>query len=316
MMPMERDNDRAALASASAIQGGVGPDTRGLSEVEIAHARRVAEISAEALARYDRGAVDDRSGLTAAQRCQYPDMAPTGRMFPGGCAGLGERRFRNLVFWQEPHSALKSRRPCCRSCVMPSIVPDGQEPTVYLVLNDFGRYGRAYSETSEERADLETTIADLMTGLRPTGRLAYKPLKDGRPTSRKTSRAKSCAALMLPAMICRAAIEALSISTLARIASSPCGWRSPNYLGDIFGISAHFQARQRFDIAWGGPLCRRLRTQLGHRARSEKCQRTKSLRSSPLRGSKSREAGSRSRGRDGEVARSTRSAHVLSACNA
>jgi hypothetical protein len=47
---------------------------------------------------------------------------------------------------------------------MPSIVPDGQEPTVYLVLNDFGRYGRAYSETSEERADLETTITDLMTG--------------------------------------------------------------------------------------------------------------------------------------------------------
>jgi hypothetical protein len=38
---------------------------------------------------------------------------------------------------------------------MPSIVPDGQEPTVYLVLNDFGRFSRAYSETSEERADLE-----------------------------------------------------------------------------------------------------------------------------------------------------------------
>jgi hypothetical protein len=47
---------------------------------------------------------------------------------------------------------------------MPSIVPDGQEQTVYLVLNDFGRYGRAYSETSEERADLETTITDLITG--------------------------------------------------------------------------------------------------------------------------------------------------------
>ena len=47
---------------------------------------------------------------------------------------------------------------------MPSIVPDGQEPTVYLVLNDFGRYGRAYSETSEERSDLETVIADLMCG--------------------------------------------------------------------------------------------------------------------------------------------------------
>jgi hypothetical protein len=47
---------------------------------------------------------------------------------------------------------------------MPSIVPDGQEPTVYLVLNDFGRHGHAYSETSEERADLETTITDLITG--------------------------------------------------------------------------------------------------------------------------------------------------------
>jgi hypothetical protein len=47
---------------------------------------------------------------------------------------------------------------------MPSIAPDGHEPTVYLVLIDFGRYGRASSETSEERADLETTIADLIAG--------------------------------------------------------------------------------------------------------------------------------------------------------
>jgi hypothetical protein len=47
---------------------------------------------------------------------------------------------------------------------MPSIVPDGQEPTVYLVLNDFGQHGRAYSETSEERADLEMVITDLITG--------------------------------------------------------------------------------------------------------------------------------------------------------
>ena len=47
---------------------------------------------------------------------------------------------------------------------MPSIVPDGQEQTVCLVLNDFGQYGRAYSETSEERSDLETIIADLMSG--------------------------------------------------------------------------------------------------------------------------------------------------------
>jgi hypothetical protein len=31
-------------------------------------------------------------------------------------------------------------------------------------LNDFGRYARAYSETSEERTDLETVIADLLSG--------------------------------------------------------------------------------------------------------------------------------------------------------
>ena len=47
----------------------------------------------------------------------------------------------------------------------------------------------------------------------------------------------------------------------------------------------------------GCPLCCAQRTQLGHRAMSEMCQSTKSLRSSPLRGSKSREAGSRLRGR-------------------
>jgi hypothetical protein len=42
--------------------------------------------------------------------------------------------------------------------------------------------------------------------------------------------------------------------------------------GRHFGIPAHFQAGQQFDIARGGPLGRRLRTQLGYRARSEKCQ--------------------------------------------
>jgi hypothetical protein len=46
----------------------------------------------------------------------------------------------------------------------------------------------------------------------------------------------------------------------------------------------------------GLPLLCALRTQVRHSARSEKCQCTKSLRSSPLRGSKSREAGSQVRG--------------------
>jgi hypothetical protein len=45
-----------------------------------------------------------------------------------------------------------------------SIVPDGHDQTVYLVLDDFGRRGRAYRETDVERPDLEAVIDDLMTG--------------------------------------------------------------------------------------------------------------------------------------------------------
>jgi hypothetical protein len=47
----------------------------------------------------------------------------------------------------------------------PSIVPkqeDGQ--TVYIVLDDFGRNGRAYRETDVERSDLEAVIMDMLEG--------------------------------------------------------------------------------------------------------------------------------------------------------
>ena len=46
----------------------------------------------------------------------------------------------------------------------PSIVPNGKDQTIYLVLNDFGDLGRAYCEASEDRSDLETTISDLICG--------------------------------------------------------------------------------------------------------------------------------------------------------
>jgi hypothetical protein len=51
-----------------------------------------------------------------------------------------------------------------RQAWTPSIVPSGFDQTVYLVLDDFGHLGRAWRETDVERADLETTISDLMTG--------------------------------------------------------------------------------------------------------------------------------------------------------
>ena len=46
----------------------------------------------------------------------------------------------------------------------PSIVPNGADQTVYLVVDRFGRLGTVYRETDIERSDLETTIADLMSG--------------------------------------------------------------------------------------------------------------------------------------------------------
>jgi hypothetical protein len=46
----------------------------------------------------------------------------------------------------------------------PSIVPNGADQTVYLVLDPLGGHGTAYRETDIERTDLETVIADLISG--------------------------------------------------------------------------------------------------------------------------------------------------------
>ena len=46
----------------------------------------------------------------------------------------------------------------------PSIVPNGDDQTVYLVADDFGKNGRAWVESDYETSDLETVIQDLLTG--------------------------------------------------------------------------------------------------------------------------------------------------------
>jgi hypothetical protein len=46
----------------------------------------------------------------------------------------------------------------------PSIVPDGDDQNVYIVVDDFGRNGRVYRETDVENANLETLIVDLLDG--------------------------------------------------------------------------------------------------------------------------------------------------------
>jgi len=45
----------------------------------------------------------------------------------------------------------------------PSIVP-GPPEDVYIVINHYGRFGTAFAETDLDRANYETTVADLMSG--------------------------------------------------------------------------------------------------------------------------------------------------------
>ena len=51
-----------------------------------------------------------------------------------------------------------------KSSWSPSIVPKEEDQNVYLVLDDFGRNGRAYREADAERTDLEAVIMDLLEG--------------------------------------------------------------------------------------------------------------------------------------------------------
>ena len=47
----------------------------------------------------------------------------------------------------------------------PSLVPSSDfDVSVYLVLDDFGKVGRAHLETDEDKADLETIIRNMLAG--------------------------------------------------------------------------------------------------------------------------------------------------------
>jgi len=50
-----------------------------------------------------------------------------------------------------------------RSSWTPSIVPNDNDETVYLVADDFGRLGRTWREADYEATNLETVIQDLLT---------------------------------------------------------------------------------------------------------------------------------------------------------
>jgi hypothetical protein len=46
----------------------------------------------------------------------------------------------------------------------PPLVPEGFDIDVYVVMQDFENFGRAYCETDEQRADRETLIRSLIDG--------------------------------------------------------------------------------------------------------------------------------------------------------
>jgi hypothetical protein len=46
----------------------------------------------------------------------------------------------------------------------PSIVPNGDDQNIYLVMDDLGPSGRVWRETDAETTDLETVIGDLLEG--------------------------------------------------------------------------------------------------------------------------------------------------------
>jgi hypothetical protein len=46
----------------------------------------------------------------------------------------------------------------------PSIVPNGDDQTVYLVVDDLGRFGRVWREAEVDHTGLETVIQELLEG--------------------------------------------------------------------------------------------------------------------------------------------------------
>jgi hypothetical protein len=112
----------------------------------------------------------------------------------------------------------------------PSIVPTGNYPTVYLVLNDRGSLGRAYCEASEDRSDPETTISDLMSGQyeNPARVVSFNTAEPwSKDIFEDIARLILRRLLVLPVTRCRHRLRPSSTSISGRIASSPYGLHDP-----------------------------------------------------------------------------------------
>ena len=100
----------------------------------------------------------------------------------------------------------------------PSIVP-GTPEDYYIVVNRYGRFGTAFAETDLDRANYETTVADLISGQHsdPLRVMMFNP---------DTDRAEDGSHAIAQEILRRLDLEARSVSvsaTQARIASCGCG---------------------------------------------------------------------------------------------
>ena len=61
----------------------------------------------------------------------------------------------------------------------PSIVPGSVDRDTYLVLDDFGRVGRAWAETDEDHTSLDAVVTDLLDGQyrRPVRVIAFNTVE-------------------------------------------------------------------------------------------------------------------------------------------
>jgi hypothetical protein len=106
----------------------------------------------------------------------------------------------------------------------PSIVPNSDDQNVYLVVDDFGRHGRAWRETDVENTDLETVILDMLEGQFKTlsGSSRSIPPKSGRKTCRPMSPTNCDSAAIFKPVTFHSSCRTSSTTTKAGTATSSC----------------------------------------------------------------------------------------------
>jgi hypothetical protein len=119
---------------------------------------------------------------------------------------------------------LESRFCMRKSNWTPSIVPNGNDQTVYLVADDFGKHGTAWRETDVETADLETVIRTCSAANTAT-QFASSPStrpNAGRWMCQKTSRTSYGGAAICRCATSRFSFRTLPTATRVGIATSSC----------------------------------------------------------------------------------------------